>query len=149
MIFRHQLFHVHRPHHHLLPINRLEPWLRLLCSLSRILLHPYPPVLQCFVSTIAHLFPCSRSYGGIFSHLLRERWKQLGGWDRVRIEYVHQERALKERLSDLAEILEEKGFEIERFKPELSEEQFSWLLSQKGTIKRHLKGIEIGENGGR
>jgi len=79
----------------------------------------------------------------------RERWKQLGGWDRVRIEYVHQERTLKEKLSDLAEMLEEKGFEIERFKPELSEAQFSWLLSQIGTIKRHLRGIELGENGGR
>jgi hypothetical protein len=79
----------------------------------------------------------------------RERWKQLGGWDRVRIEFVHQESALKEKLSDLAEMLEEKGFEIERFKPELSEEQFSWLLSHKGTIKRHLRGIEIGQNGGR
>jgi hypothetical protein len=79
----------------------------------------------------------------------RERWKRLGGWDRVRREYVHQERTLKEKLSDLAEMLEEKGFEIERLKPELSEEQFSWLLSQKGTIKRHLKGIEIGKNGGR
>ena len=74
----------------------------------------------------------------------REKWKNLGGWDRVRIEYVLQERELEKRLSELAEVLEEEGFEIESFRSRLTEDQFSWILSQKGRIKKHLRGIEVG-----
>ena len=77
----------------------------------------------------------------------RERWKNLGGWDRVRIEYVLQERELERRLSELAEVLEEEGFEVESFRSRLTEDQFSWLLSQKGRIKKHLRGIDVGNGG--
>ena len=47
------------------------------------------------------------------------------------------------KLSDLAERLEEEGFEIERLQSRLSEDQYSWLLSHSGDLKKHLKGIEL------
>jgi hypothetical protein len=78
----------------------------------------------------------------------RQKWNLLGGWDKIKREYDLQERELERKLSDLAEFLEEEGFEIESFKSGLTEDQFSWLFSQKGKIKKHLRGIDLGNNGG-
>jgi len=78
----------------------------------------------------------------------RERWKVLGGWDRVKIEYALQEKELEKGLCELAEALEEEGFEIENFKSRITQDQFSWLLSQKGNIKKHLRGIDLAGYGG-
>ncbi len=63
---------------------------------------------------------------------------------RIKREYVRQERELSQKLSDLAELLEEEGFDVERFRFGLSQEQFFWLHSEKGTIKKHLRGVAIG-----
>jgi hypothetical protein len=46
-------------------------------------------------------------------------------------------------LTNIAEILEDKEFELEKFKSQLSEDQYSWLISHKKEIKKHLKGIII------
>ncbi len=74
----------------------------------------------------------------------KEKWKQLGGWERIKREYIRQERELSQKLSDLAELLEEEGFDVERFRPGLSQGQFLWLHSEKGSIKKHLTGVAIG-----
>jgi hypothetical protein len=74
----------------------------------------------------------------------RKRMKESDGLEGMKIEYILFEGKLRHKLSVLAELLEEEGFEIERFIPRLTEGQLSWLLSHKGIIKRHLKGIEIG-----
>ena len=73
----------------------------------------------------------------------KERWNQLGGWDKVKTEYTLQEKELAKRLSELAEVLDEEGFEIERLRSRVPEDQFGWLLSQKGKIKKHLRGIAL------
>jgi hypothetical protein len=73
-----------------------------------------------------------------------EKWEQLGGLKRIKKEYYLQERELSQKLSDLAELLEEEGFDIEGFRSGLSQEQFVWLDSEKGTIKKHLRGVAIG-----
>jgi hypothetical protein len=73
----------------------------------------------------------------------KEKWKQLGGWERIKGEYFRQERELSHKLSDLAELLEEEGFDVERFRFGLSRDQFFWLHSEKGTIKKHLRGVAI------
>ena len=80
--------------------------------------------------------------------IFRDKWNLLGGWDKVKTKYTLQEKELERKLSDLAELLEEEGFEIESFKSGLTEDQFSWLFSQKGKIKKHLRGIDLGNNGG-
>ena len=79
-------------------------------------------------------------------------WRQLGkrmkepdGLKRMKTQYLLCEAGLRHKLADLAERLEEEGFEIERFESGLTPGQFSWLLSHKGMIKKHLKGIEIGD----
>ncbi len=66
----------------------------------------------------------------------KEKWKQLSGWEKIEREYIRQERELSQKLSDLAELLEEEGFDVERFRFGLSQEQFFWLHSEKGTIKK-------------
>jgi len=73
-----------------------------------------------------------------------EKWEQLGGLERIKKEYYLQERKLSQKLSDLAELLEKEGFDIERFRSGLSQEQFVWLDSEKGTVKKHLRGVAIG-----
>jgi len=73
-----------------------------------------------------------------------EKWKQLGGWERIKGEYVRQGRELSQKLSDLAELLEEEGFDLERFSFGLSQNQLFWLHSEKGTIKKHLRGVPVG-----
>jgi hypothetical protein len=73
-----------------------------------------------------------------------EKWEQLGGLERIKKEYYLQEKELSQKLSDLAELLDEEGFDIEGFRSGLSQEQFVWLHSEKGTIKKHLRGVAVG-----
>ncbi len=73
----------------------------------------------------------------------KEKLHRLLGLEKVKEEYGHHLRTLSLKLSDLAERLEEEGFEIERLRPRLSEDQYSWLISHRGDLKKHLKGIEI------
>ena len=77
-----------------------------------------------------------------------EKWNISGGWDKVKLEYSFHKRELEKRLSDLAELLEEEGFEIEKFRSRVTEGHFGWLLSQKGRIKKHLRGIDVGRHRG-
>jgi predicted transcriptional regulator len=72
-----------------------------------------------------------------------EKFERLLGIEKVKAEYTRQIRELSLKLSDLAERLEEEGFEIERFRSQLSEDQYTWLLSHKRDLKKHLKGIEL------
>jgi len=74
----------------------------------------------------------------------KEKWKRLGGWEKIKREYVRQERELNRKLSDLPELLEEEGFDLERFNFGLSQDRFFWLHPEKGTIKKQLRGVAIG-----
>ena len=73
----------------------------------------------------------------------KERFERLLGLEKVKAEYARHIRQLDLKLSDLAERLEEEEFEIERLRSQLSEDQFSWLLSHKKDLKRHMKGIAV------
>ncbi|HVP77815.1 MAG TPA: hypothetical protein VMV04_07945 [Thermodesulfobacteriota bacterium] len=73
----------------------------------------------------------------------KEKFERLLGIERVKAEYARSLRELSLKLSDLAERLEDDGFEIENLRCLLSEDQFSWLLSHKKDLKKHLKGIEL------
>jgi predicted RNase H-like nuclease (RuvC/YqgF family) len=73
----------------------------------------------------------------------KEKLHRLLGLEKVKAEYGAQLQALNFKLSDLAEQLEEDGFEIERLRSRLPEDQYSWLLSHRGDLKKHLKGIDI------
>lgn len=73
----------------------------------------------------------------------REKFERLLGLEKVKAEYARHIRELSLKLSDLAERLEEEGFEIGNLRSELSEDQLSWLLSHNKDLKKHLKGISI------
>ena len=73
----------------------------------------------------------------------REKFERLLGLEKVKAEYARSIKELSLKLSDLAERLEEEGFEIEKLRSQLSEDQFSWLLSHNKDLKKHLKGIEL------
>jgi hypothetical protein len=72
----------------------------------------------------------------------KEKFERLLGLDEVKAEYARKLRELTLKLSDLAERLDEEGFEIEKLRSRLSEDQFSWLLAHKMDLKKYLKGIE-------
>jgi hypothetical protein len=72
-----------------------------------------------------------------------EKLARLLGPEKVKAEYSRSIKKLNLRLSDLAERLEEEEFEIEKLRPQLSEDQFSWLSIHKKDLKKHLTGIEI------
>jgi hypothetical protein len=74
----------------------------------------------------------------------REKWNQLGRVQRIKEEYIRQEKDLKGKLSDLAELLEEEEFNVEKFRRGLTQAQYLWLHSKKGEIKRHLRGVVVG-----
>lgn len=65
------------------------------------------------------------------------------GLEMVKAEYARSIKEFNLKLSDLAKRLEEEGFEIEKPRSQLSEDQFSWLLTHKKDIKKHLQGIQI------
>jgi predicted RNase H-like nuclease (RuvC/YqgF family) len=73
----------------------------------------------------------------------KQKFERLLGIEKVKAEYSRHIRELNLKLSDLAERLEEEGFEIETLRPQLSEDQYTWLLSHKKDIKNHLKGIKL------
>ena len=107
--------------------------------------------LSLLIPIIPHLDPswnpnrtATNKITSLSRRRFKEKWKQLGGWERIKREYVRQERELSQKLSDLAEFLEEEGFDVERFRFGLSKKQFFWLHSEKGTIKKHLRGVAIG-----
>ena len=75
--------------------------------------------------------------------VLREECNKLGGLDEVLKKNKQTIEENSKYLSELAEFLEERGFIIKNFKDQLSEDQFSWLTSHIGEIKKYLKGIEI------
>lgn len=75
---------------------------------------------------------------------LKDRGNKLGGLDEVTKKSKQLEKEYDKNLSEIAELLEEEeGFEIKEFEDQLGEEQFLWLKTHIGEIKRHLKGIEI------
>ena len=74
---------------------------------------------------------------------LKSTMQKLGNADNVKTHFVLQERKLKTRLSVLANLLDDDGFDISRWKPQLTNDQFAWLASQKGQIKQHLQGISF------
>ena len=69
--------------------------------------------------------------------------KKLGNADKVENHYVLQERELRERLSALADLMDDDDFDINLWKPQLTRDQFAWLASQKSQIKQHLQGISF------
>jgi hypothetical protein len=73
----------------------------------------------------------------------KQKFERLLGLEKVKAEYAHSIKELSLKLSDLAERLEEEGFEIENLRSQLSEDQVSWLLSHNKDLKKHLKGIEL------
>jgi hypothetical protein len=78
---------------------------------------------------------------------IREKLKQLKNPVKIKAEYTSRIKELENILADLAEILEEEEFEIDRFRFLLSEDQFDWLTSHQGEIKKYLRGIELGKRG--
>jgi hypothetical protein len=75
---------------------------------------------------------------------LREEGKRFGGIDTVLRKYREGLEEYRKNLSELAEFLEEGGGSlINKFRNDLGADQFSWLESHIGDIKKHLKGIEI------
>ncbi len=75
---------------------------------------------------------------------IRDKLEQFNGAARIKTEYMLKIKELEDRLAELAELLEEDEFEIDRFRSRLSEEQFDWLASHKKEIKKHLEGIDLG-----
>jgi len=73
---------------------------------------------------------------------LREEGEQLGGWEEVINKEHLIEKDLDNKLSELAEYLEEKE-PLEKIKAQLCEDQYSWLISHISEIKNHLRGIKI------
>ncbi|MGO8988245.1 MAG: hypothetical protein ACLQGU_07885 [bacterium] len=73
----------------------------------------------------------------------KEKLERLMSLEKVKAEYARSIKEFNLKLSDLAERLEEEGFEIEKLRSQLSEDQFSWLLTYKKDIKKHLRGIQI------
>ena len=65
------------------------------------------------------------------------------GLEKVKAEYARSIKEFNLKLSNLVERLDEEGFEIEKLRSQLSEDQFSWPLTHKKDIKNHLRGVEI------
>jgi len=74
---------------------------------------------------------------------IKERLERLNSPARIKAEYILRIKELENKLADLAELLEEEEFELDKFRSQLSEDQFDWLVSHKGKIKRYLRGIEL------
>lgn len=74
---------------------------------------------------------------------LKEECTKLGGLDEVGKKFRQLDEEYNKNFSELAEFLEEEGFEIKKLKEQLNEDQFSWVMIYIGEIKKHLKGIEV------
>ena len=73
----------------------------------------------------------------------REKLERYLGLEKIKAEYARSMRELNLKLTNLAEHLEEEEFEIEILQSQLTEDQYTWLLSHKKDLKNHLKGIEL------
>ena len=76
---------------------------------------------------------------------IREKLRQLKNPLKIKAEYILRIKELENILANLAELLEEEEFEIDKFRFLLSEDQFDWLTSHQGEIKKYLRGIELGQ----
>jgi hypothetical protein len=56
-------------------------------------------------------------------------------------ELADQER--NQKMADLAELLEEEGFDLEIFRSHLREDHYYWLYSRHKEIKKSLRGIQL------
>jgi hypothetical protein len=74
---------------------------------------------------------------------VRKKLEQLNSPDKIKTEYTLRIKEFESKLADVAELLEEEEFEIDKFRSRLSEGQLDWLTSHKKEIKKHLKGIEL------
>ncbi len=72
--------------------------------------------------------------------MANEEIENLGGINEVDTKYSKASKGYVEKFSALAAFLdEEEGFDdVERFRAQLSEEQFSWLKSHVREIKNYL-----------
>ena len=73
---------------------------------------------------------------------LRKECNELG-LEKVRGKRDLIRAELDSKYSELAEFLEDEGFETEEFRVQLNNDQFSWLISNIKEIKKHLRGIEL------
>jgi hypothetical protein len=74
---------------------------------------------------------------------LKNECMDIGGWSVVKERFKTCNEDYRNKLSELAECLENEEFEIEGLRFGLNEKQFSWLKSHVKRIKEQLKGIEI------
>jgi hypothetical protein len=74
---------------------------------------------------------------------IKEKLEQSRSPVKIKAEYILRIKELKNKLADLAEQLEGEEFELEKFRSQVSEDQFDWLVSHKKEIKKHLRGIEL------
>jgi hypothetical protein len=73
---------------------------------------------------------------------LRKDCNELG-LEKVREKRDLIRKDLESKYSELAEFLEDEGFETEKFMVQLNNDQFSWLISNIKEVKQHLRGIEL------
>jgi len=71
---------------------------------------------------------------------LREDVEKMGGVDEVVRKHRLADEAYADKLSELAENLDEQDFNIAEIESKVSSEEFSWLKSHIGKIKIALKG---------
>lgn len=74
---------------------------------------------------------------------LKNECADLGGLSTVRERVKACNKNYRNKLSELAECLENEEFQIGRFRLGLNDKQLSWLKSHVKKIKEELKGIEI------
>ena len=73
---------------------------------------------------------------------LRKDCNELG-LEKVRKKRDLIRKELDSKYSELAEVLEDEGFETEKFMVQLNNDQFSWLISNIKELKQHLRGIKL------
>jgi len=71
---------------------------------------------------------------------LREDVEKMGGVDEVVRKHRLADEAYADKLSELAENLDEQDFNIAEIESKVSSEEFLWLKSHIGKIKIALKG---------
>jgi hypothetical protein len=71
--------------------------------------------------------------------------KEMGGVDEVIKKYRLADEAYENKLSVLADNLDEQGFNITELESQISSEEFLWLTSNISRIKMALRD-KIGEN---
>ncbi|NWG02493.1 MAG: hypothetical protein HXY44_06535 [Syntrophaceae bacterium] len=74
---------------------------------------------------------------------IRDKLEQFSSPGKIKFEYLLSIRELENKLGNLAELLEEEEFDLNKFRCRLTEDQYDWLVSHKKEIKKHLRGIEL------